>query len=94
MDAQEENKAAVIGTLKVSPPHSDTAATAAPLQPFHKSPQELFMSSVGRLLIFHASTGTAHVHAAAHFSLPLPALLWFHLTFPKIRSRFDSGGAA
>ena len=47
------------------------------------------MSSVRRLLIFHASIGTAHVQTGAHFFFP-PTLVWLHLTFCKIRTRFRS----
>ncbi len=61
---------------------------AGVLRPFQESPAELRMSSVGRLLIFHASIGNEHVQTAAHF-LP-SALVWLHLTFCKIRTRFKS----
>lgn len=50
------------------------------------------MSSVGRLLIFHASIGNEHVQTGAHFFFP-PALVWLHLTFCKIRTRFKSCSA-
>lgn len=49
------------------------------------------MSSVHRLLIFHASIGTEHVQTSARF-LP-PALVWLHLTFCEIRTRFNSCNA-
>lgn len=59
---------------------------------FRNPPVELRMSSVRRLLIFHASIGTEHVQTGAHLFF-LPALVWLHLTFCEIRTRFNSCSA-
>lgn len=60
------------------------AAPAGVGRPFQESPAELRMSSARRLLIFHAPIGTCR---------PVPALVWLHLSFCEIRTRFNSCSA-
>lgn len=73
-------------------PQFDIAGPAGGVGPFLESPVELRMSSGRRLLIFHASIGTEHVQTAAQF-LFFTALVWLHLTFCEIRTRFNSCSA-
>lgn len=64
-------------------PQFDTAAPAGLFRPSQEPPVEPRMSSVHRLLIFHASIGTEHVQNQCPLSSPCTCLVTFDVLQDK-----------